>query len=111
MLCSWYSGDTPLLDTDSHTIRHQSVLQDDGTYLTSSYVNMMVTRLHHLMMVRCQATNEVMEANGEPAQEDRYRLSVKYAPVITPVNTKLTTNISSQVSFLPPSSFSPQFKV
>ena len=94
---SWYNGSSPLLDSDSRTIRHQSVLQEDGTYLTTSYVKLRLSRHHHLNTIRCQATNEVMESTGSPPQEDQYTLSVKFAPVLSPVSASQTVNISSQV--------------
>ena len=48
-----------------------------------------------------QATNEVLESNSASPQEDEITLSVKFAPVLTPVSASQTVNISSQV---PPSS-------
>ena len=94
---SWYSATTPLLDGELQTIRHQSVLQEDGTYLTSSYLNMNVTSQHHGITLTCRATNEVLEALGEPPQEDSHHLLVKFAPVMTPLETVVTVNISDKV--------------
>lgn len=105
MFVSWYNGSLPLLDSPDHTIRHQSVLQEDGTYLTSSYINIRTTRHHHGMLVRCLATNEVLESEGERPQEDSHTLSVKFAPVMTAVEPLVTVNISSKVR--PPHSDKP----
>ena len=41
---------------------------------------------------------QVVESTGSPGQEDEITLSVKFAPVLSPVTPSRTVNISSQVS-------------
>ena len=96
-VCSWYNGSSLLLDTPTQTIRHQSVLQEDNTYLTSSYINMRLGPHHHGMVVRCLATNEVLEWRGQEPQEDSLVLSVKFSPVMTALEAVVTVNVFDKV--------------
>ena len=43
----------------------RSVLQSDGTYVTSSYIHLTASRWDHGQEVRCEASNEVSGQEAE----------------------------------------------
>jgi len=79
-------------------VKHQSVLQSDGTYITSSYIQLTPTRWDNRAEIRCCATNEVLEFNSQGVQESVEILNVTFAPVLHPITKSITANSSDQVN-------------
>ena len=110
---SWFNNSSPLIDNNDTRIRHQSVLQSDGTYITSSYVHMSsdrwetnivfqysssyLLRHDHGAVIKCRATNEVLEYNKKEPQEASHSLNVQFPPIVTSITEAVTINISKEV--------------
>ena len=110
---SWFNNSRPLIDNNDTRIRHQSVLQSDGTYITSSYVHMRsdrwetnivfqystsyLLRHDHGAVIKCRATNEVLEYNKKEPQEASHSLNVQFPPIVTSITEAVTVNISKEV--------------
>ena len=75
------------------------MLQSDGTYVTSSYIHLTASRWDQGQVVRCEASNEVLEQLGRDPQEAARVLSVRFAPVLSPLTLDpVTGNSSDQVT-------------
>ena len=73
----------------------RSVLQPDGTYVTSSFIHLTASRWDHGRVIRCQASNEVLEQLELAPQEAAMRLEVRFAPVLSPLTLDPVTGNSS----------------
>ena len=73
----------------------RSVLQSDGTYVTSSYIHLTASRWDHGQEVRCEASNEVLEKLQLQPQEAVKVLDVRFAPILSPLTLDPVTGNSS----------------
>ena len=73
----------------------RSVLQPDGTYVTSSYIHLTASRWDHAKAFRCEASNEVLEQLGLGPQEAVEVLNVRFVPVLRPLTLDPVTGNSS----------------
>ena len=77
----------------------RSVLQSDGTYVTSSYIHLTASRWDHGQELRCEASNEVTEKQQLQPQEAGKVLDVRFAPVLSPLTLDpVMGNSSDEVS-------------
>ena len=54
------------------------MLQSDGTYVTSSFIYLTASRWDHGQVIRCEASNEVLEQLELAPQEADMVLNVRY---------------------------------
>ena len=94
---TWYNGSlsNPLVQPSA---RHISSLQEDGTYATISQLLMTADRHHNNNTLYCQATNEVTQEHREGHEQARYRLKVRYSPVVEMMERVIVVNESAECS-------------
>ena len=63
--------------------------------MTSSFIHLTATRWDHGQMIRCEASNEVLEQLELSPQEADMVLNVQFAPVLSPLTLDPVTGNSS----------------
>ena len=91
---SWYNGSLPLLNRDTHPVRHMAILQADGTYITRSRIVLTPTRFDHNRTIQCRARNEVLDHLKQEPQKDNFTLHVNYSPVVSMISRTVVVNES-----------------